>query len=79
MDELGTGNDTNAVIAKTITSHTNPWGGITRLLITAADTNIAPGDYYYDVQITFTDNTVQSIRKDIFRVEQSVTDINTLI
>ncbi len=49
-DDDGT-DDTNAVISKSITSHTNAVGGITTLALTAAQTLITKGDYKWDLRI----------------------------
>lgn len=43
--------DTNALITKDITNHTNPTGGITTLTLTTTQTNIAIGDYKWDIRI----------------------------
>jgi hypothetical protein len=43
--------DADALITKDITSHTNPTAGITVLELTASQTNIAKGDYKYDLRI----------------------------
>jgi hypothetical protein len=43
--------DTNAVITKDITVHTDPTHGITVLALTAIQTNIVEGDYKYDLRI----------------------------
>jgi hypothetical protein len=44
-------NDAGALITKDITSHSNPTAGITVLELTALQTNIAKGDYKYDLRI----------------------------
>jgi hypothetical protein len=43
--------DTDAVITKDITSHTNASGGITTLSLTATQTDIILGDYVWDMRI----------------------------
>lgn len=44
-------NDTAAVIKKDITVHTNAVGGITTLSLSAVETDIALGDFKYDIKI----------------------------
>jgi hypothetical protein len=51
--------DTNAVITADITDHTNASGGITALALDADDTDIAPGDYKYDIRVYDADPLVQ--------------------
>lgn len=41
--------DANALIKKTITSHTNPAAGITNWTLSDLDMYIEPGTYYFDV------------------------------
>jgi len=43
--------DANAIISKTITSHSDPTNGITNIALTASDTNVTPGIYTADIQI----------------------------
>lgn len=43
--------DTNAVITVEVTDHLNPTGGVTEIPLSASDTDVAPGTYYYDIQI----------------------------
>lgn len=51
-DEYDTNaSDTNALIQKTITSHTDAAGGITGWQLDDSDTYIEPGKYYFDVVV----------------------------
>lgn len=43
--------DTNAVIAVEVTSHDDPTNGHTIIELSSTDTDVEPGDYYYDIQI----------------------------
>lgn len=43
--------DSEAIIAKDVTSHTDASNGITAIELTDDDTNIAPGNYFYDVVV----------------------------
>lgn len=55
--------DSVAVISKTMASglHTDPTNGITDINFLHTETGIDPGDYYYDIELTFGDGTVNSI------------------
>ena len=53
-----TAGDANAVVVKTITSHTNPTGGISTIILTATETANLLGTYHYDTQYKKTDGTV---------------------
>jgi hypothetical protein len=65
--------DDDALIAKEITSHTTAASGITTVALSATDTTIAAGVYYYDVQVRNSTGTIQSIDQDIFEVKQDIT------
>lgn len=54
-------NDTDAAIHVVVTSHTDPTNGKTVIPLTPTDTNVAPGTYYYDIQVVKDANTVVSI------------------
>jgi len=43
--------DTTAVIAVQVTSHTNAAAGTTVIALTSANTNVVPGEYFYDIQV----------------------------
>lgn len=60
-DQLDIGNDTTAIIAKYNTSHDDPLNGETIFDITSTDTNHEPGEYEYDIQIKYPDNSIMSI------------------
>jgi hypothetical protein len=47
-DDVG---DTTAVISVEVASHDDPANGHTIIPLTADDTNVTPGEYYYDIQI----------------------------
>lgn len=43
--------DSDSVISVEVTDHSNPEGGVTSIPLSSSDTNVAPGEYYYDIQI----------------------------
>ena len=64
--------DTTAVIKVEVTSHTNPTAGITTIPLSATDTDVDPGDYYYDIQLV-KDGLVTSIPYQMLTVRADVT------
>lgn len=71
-NKLSIDNDINKVIQKVITTHTNPTAWITTIELSSTDTDIAAGEYWYDIQLTNA-WSVQSIKKWILQVIQDVT------
>lgn len=66
--------DGTAALQKIVTTHTSPLLGITSITITNTDTqNIAPGDYYYDVQVKDASGNITSLKKDIFTINPDIT------
>ena len=65
--------DENAIIQKTITSHSDPTEGTTTLELDEADTNQPIGDYLYDIQIKWSNWDIKSIEKQTFSILQDVT------
>lgn len=43
--------DTDADISVTVTDHSDPTNGVTTIPLSATDTDIDAGKYYYDIQI----------------------------
>ena|ERR1035437_294321 len=43
--------DAAAVISVEVSSHTDPTAGKTSIPLTAADTTVTPGEYFYDIQV----------------------------
>lgn len=62
----------DAEIYKEITSHTDPTNGQTTISLTASDTDLDPGQYYYDIQ-RVSGSEVKSTYKQLFIVDQDVT------
>lgn len=52
--------DEDAVLQKTVTSHTNATGGLSAISCTAADTDNLQGDYYFDIQIKKSDGSIKT-------------------
>lgn len=73
FDDNGS-DDTNAVISKTITSHTNPLAGTSALSLTTTDTNVAAGDYKADFRVY---QTTPLVQLNTIRVLCEITDIIT--
>jgi hypothetical protein len=67
--------DGDAIIQKTITSHTTPLSGLSALSILAADTaDKEPGDYYYDFLFVDDSDMRQSSETGTFTIEQEIGD-----
>ncbi len=60
--------NTDAVIAKKVTSHSDPTDGTTLIELSATDTNIAPGTYYYDIQFVDSNGRVLSKRASTLNI-----------
>jgi hypothetical protein len=65
--------DASAILKKDVTAHTDPTHGITRVILSNTEMNIAPGAYYYDIQVKSSAGLIQSIASDSFRVIQDIT------
>lgn len=70
--------DTSIAFQKLVTSHTNPTQGQTQVKIVTGDTqNIAPGVYYYDVELVDSSGNVTSLKQDEFDINADITRTNT--
>jgi len=65
--------DAEAVITKEVTSHTDPTNGITVIPLTASDTDIETGIYYYDVQVKDAAGAIFSLPARQLKVVEDVT------
>jgi len=66
--------DSDAVLQKEITTHTNPTGGITTFPITSAESGaIEVGDYQYDIQMKSAANDISTLVRGTFIIEQDIT------
>lgn len=61
-DYFSSTDDTNAVISKTITSHTDAVGGKTAITLSNADTDVTPDQYYYDIQYLDGSGKVKTVK-----------------
>lgn len=65
--------DAAAAIAVEVTTHTDPEAGITVIPLSSTDTNVTPGEYFYDIQVKKADLTIVSIRFRKLEVFEDVT------
>jgi len=65
--------DDEAVISKTVTSHTDPTSGITTIALTPTDTDIEEGRYYFDIQLKTSAGEIKTVTKGLFKVTQDIT------
>lgn len=66
--------DSEAVLTKTITSHSDAPNGQTLIELTDSDTNIAPKNYFYDVKVKESDGKIYLATKGRCRVSGSPTN-----
>lgn len=67
-----TDEDEDALIKTDTSQHTEPALGMTEIHLSDENTDIAPGEYFYDLQIKTADDKINSVRYGRFVV---VTDI----
>lgn len=65
--------DSDAVIQKIVTTHTDPVNGITEIKLSHTETKIDLGRYFYDVQLTDAGNEVKTVLIGYFTVTKEVT------
>ena len=65
--------DSDALISKTITSHTSPTLGLTTISLSSTETSINPGAYVYDIQLKDGSGNITSSVADKFIVRGDVT------
>lgn len=65
--------DADALISKDVTVHTNPTGGLSAIVLSSTDTNIAPGSYYYDIQLKTASDLIFTVTKGLFIVSADIT------
>ena len=65
--------DDDAIIEKTVTTHTNPTQGETEFSITDTETDSLQGIYYYDVQYKDTTPNIKTVMIGTMSFEKDVT------
>lgn len=65
--------DSDAIIKKDVTSHSDPVNGETKFVLQEIDTNITPKTYYYDVTFKDTSNKVRTVDVGYFIIEGNTT------
>ena len=66
--------DTSASVSKTVTSHPAPASGQTTVELDPTDTeDLTAGIYYWDIQIKYSDDTIQSTKAQQVRVLADIT------
>lgn len=66
--------DSQAVIKKQFTEFDDPTNGITEIILTPDETNIPPGNYYYDVQFISQEGITSSARRGFLLVVPDITE-----
>lgn len=66
--------DSDAVLQKQVTSHSDPTNGETRIDLTASDTSGLSGAYRYDIQEETDGGTTNTVLYGTFYVRQDVTE-----
>ena len=65
--------DSAAVIQKTVTIHSDPTAGKTVIKLDPADTDsVAPGNYWYDIQIRASNGDISSLPKARFEIVSDI-------
>ena len=65
--------DAQAALSKTVTAHTDPTNGETQVALTAAETALLNGSYYYDMQYKTGAGVVKTIDSGVFTFKEDVT------
>lgn len=66
--------DSTASLKKSTTSFVSPATGLASLTLTNADTqNLAPGDYYYDIQLADVSGNISSLASNLWTVIDDIT------
>ena len=66
--------DTTAIIKKDVTTHTDAINGQTNIALTPSDTDVAPGDYFYDIKLKKADGQQQTVDIGKFIVKAAYTN-----
>ena len=65
--------DSTALVKKDITTHSDPTNGVSVIQLSPTDTNIKPGNYFFDIQIKRVSGQVITLINDKIRVLGDVT------
>jgi len=65
--------DAASAVKKDVTAHTNAAGGITDIVLTAADTANVSGNYFYDIQAKKSDGTIVTVIDGIITFKEDIT------
>lgn len=66
--------DSDALISYSTTSHTNAAGGLTTLTLTDSQTNVAPGNYFYDIVVKESNGLIYKATEGRCRIQGKVTN-----
>ena len=66
--------DSDALISTSATSHTNAAAGQTTLTLTDTETNIAPGNYFYDIVVKESNGLIYKAAEGRCRIQGKVTN-----
>lgn len=65
--------DSEALISKTITTHSDPTNGVTTISLSDSDTNIPPAVYFYDFQMKDSSGNIYTIVRSTLTIKSDVT------
>ena len=68
-----TKDDSFSVIQKDVTTHSNPTGGLSEIVLSNVDTAIGEGDYIYDIQTKDSSGNISTVIFGTFSVTNDVT------
>jgi len=66
------GSDDDAIIKKTVTTHTDPTAGISTITLSNSDTNIDAGNYLWDIKL-LKETIVSATYSDYLEIVQNIT------
>jgi hypothetical protein len=65
--------DASALISKKVTSHTQATGGLSSVTISDSDSNIAIGNYKFDIQLVDSAGSVTTVTTGSFSIKRDIT------
>lgn len=66
--------DGSAVITKTVTTHSDAANGETTIELTSTDTDVAVGNYYYQIEFTSDDSSRKVVMEGRITIEKNLQD-----